>query len=96
MPLVSDIMINSRFDSLSGRRLIDLFDIKKINPWRLEKLARTIKSGTLDSKGLSPCEQLAIFGIIREKYNVSYELLDNVMKKWLARLAQQREFPTGH
>lgn len=92
LPLISDIIINAKFPSLNGRRIIDLFDIKKVNPWRLEKLAGTIKSGILNLNGLSPCEQLAVFGIVREKYNTSYEILDNMMKRWLTKLAHQREF----
>lgn len=90
LPLISEIMINSKFPSLNGRRLLDLFDVKRINPWRLGKIADGITSGILNLNGLSPCEQLAVFGMVREKYNISYELMDNMMKKWLTKLARQR------
>jgi hypothetical protein len=94
LPVIAGTMINARFPSLNGRRLIDLFDIKKINPWRLEKVARGIETGVLNLNGLSPCEQLAVFGVVREKYDISYEVMDNMMKKWLTKLARQRDAVT--
>jgi hypothetical protein len=92
LPIISEVMLNTKFTHLNGRRIIDLFDIKKINPWRLGSIAQTVTSGNLNLSGLSPCQQLGVFGIIREKYDFTEEIMDNVMRKWLIKLAKSRNY----
>jgi hypothetical protein len=92
LQLISNIMLNTKFACLNNKRITDLFDMENISPWKLEQKASTSKSSTLDLTGLSPCEQLAVFGFIRERYDYSEELMDTVMKKWLIKLAHQRDF----
>jgi hypothetical protein len=88
---ISEIMLNTKYACLNNKRITDLFEMEKISPWKLEQKALTAKSGTLDLTGISPCEQLAVFGFIRERYDFSDELIDKIMRRWLIKLAYQRD-----
>jgi hypothetical protein len=87
---IAEIMINTKFACLNNKKITELFNMKNMSPWELDRRARTALSGTLDLNGISPCEQLAVFGFIRENYDFDEEMMDRIMNKWLIRLSSQR------
>ena len=90
IPLVARILLGTRFQVLEGKAITSLFDLSALNPVRLKKSADTAASGKLDLKGLSPCSQLAVFRLIREKGDMSEERLDEMMSLWLSKLNVKR------
>ena len=79
-----------RFQVLEGKPITSLFDLSALNPARLQRSADTAAFGKLDLKGLSPCSQLAVFRLIREKEHTSEERLDEMMSLWLSKLKEKK------
>ena len=90
IPLVARILLGTRFQVLEGKPITSLFDLSALNPTRLQRSADTAASGKLDLKGLSPCSQLTVFRLIREKGDTSEERLDEMMSLWLSKLKAKR------
>jgi hypothetical protein len=88
--LVARILLGTRFQVLEGKPITSLFDLSALNPTRLQRSADTAASGKLDLKGLSPCNQLTVFRLIREKGDTSEERLDEMMSLWLLKLKAKR------
>jgi hypothetical protein len=88
--VVGAALFEAKFPELNGRALVDLFDLDKVSPANVRRLAGAIRSGVLDLRGLSPCAQLAVFSAVRDSRIVSDEYLDRIMTEWLRRLSAQR------
>ena len=67
IPLVARILLGTRFQVLEGKPITSLLNLSAPNPARLQRSADTAASGKLDLKGLTPCTQLAVLRLIREK-----------------------------
>jgi hypothetical protein len=99
LPTVSRILFNTRFKVLSGRRLPDLFDMSVLAPVKIKKIAESMESGKLDLTQISPCLQLAVFRMIRDKQKkFSENFIDKMMTDWLIRLGESRwrQMPRRH
>jgi hypothetical protein len=90
LPVVSKTLLGSRLSVLKGKKIPDLFDVSVISPAVIERAVRSIRSGTLNLKGLPPCAQLAVFRTIRDQAKLSEDMLDKIMRKWLIKLGQTR------
>jgi hypothetical protein len=88
--IVTKILFRSRFTTLGGKTIPDLFDMLSIAPWRISSIANTLKLGRLNLKGLNPCIQLAVFRYIRDNMNFSEDFIDRIMTEWLVKLADTR------
>jgi hypothetical protein len=96
LDLVSRVLIDTKFESINGRRLVDLFDMNKLNPWKLEKIVQSaVSSRSLNLKGLTPCTQLTVIRMLREDPNVTDESFDQLMTTWLFKLAKSRGILTN-
>lgn len=93
LPAVSRALLRTKFGALDKRNIPSLFDFDSIAPVRLERLVRDAdNSGILDLSRLSPCGQLALFRMLRNKSNLSEQSLDRLMTTWLVNLARGRKF----
>jgi len=92
-PVVSRTLFHTRFRLLGNRTIPSLFNIESVSPSRLNRIIEAAeKNGILDLSQLSPCGQLALFRMLRNKSKISEESLDRLMTTWLIRLAQGRTF----
>lgn len=89
LPLVAKTLFTTRFKTLDGRRLPELFRLSDLSPPALARLAAGVRSGTLRLAGVSPATQLAVFRFIRERTRVSDATLDRIMSRWLTRLGRR-------
>ncbi len=93
LPAVGRALLGTRFGVLGNRTIRSLFDLDGIAPAKLEKLVRDADtSGILDLSHLSPCGQLALFRMLRNRSTLSEEALDRLMRLWLLNLARGRRF----
>lgn len=86
LPDLARAMLHTRLRVLSGKPVATLFDFRSLHPANLHQIARGARSGKLDLRGLRPCEQLAVFRIIKEQHLLTLEQLDTVMGRWLTQL----------
>jgi hypothetical protein len=86
LPTVARTLFATRFRTLDGRRLPDLFRLSDLSPPALAAVAAGLDAGTLRLTGVSPPTQLAVFRFIRERSRISEERLDGIMSGWLTRL----------
>jgi hypothetical protein len=89
LPLVARTLFTTRFKTLDGRRLPELFRLSDLSPPALARLATGVQTGTLRLAGVSPTTQLAVFRFIRERTRLSDETLDRIMSRWLRRLGRR-------
>ncbi len=93
LPTVSRALFQTRFSTLGNSAIPSLFDLNGVAPMRLERIIREAESGgILDLSGLSPCGQLALFRMLRNKSKLSEQSLDRLMTAWLVSLARGRKF----
>lgn len=90
LPVISKTLLNTKYRVLNGRAMPDLFDLSSLAPSELYRIAKTAESGTLKLKGLSPCAQLAVFRLIRERGKLKEEEFDKIMTKWLLKLGENK------
>ena len=90
IPLVTKTLFKTRFSTLNGKTIPDLFDMSSIAPSRIASIANTLQSGRLNLKGISPCIQLAVFRFIRDNMNFSEDFIDRIMTEWLVMLGARR------
>jgi hypothetical protein len=90
LPGIARALLSTRFSSLSGRRLVDLFDLTPLAPQNLARLAQPVRQGRLRLSGLPPCSQLAVFRTILDDGSLSLSALDSLMTEWLLRLGRLR------
>jgi hypothetical protein len=86
LPAVARTLFATRFRTLAGRRLPDLFRLSDLSPPALEAVTAGIETGTLRLTGVPPTTQLAVFRLIRERTKVPEDELDGIMTRWLTRL----------
>ncbi|TVM03043.1 MAG: hypothetical protein CV087_07180 [Candidatus Brocadia sp. WS118] len=91
IPLISRVLLNTKFRVLNRKRIPDLFDLSALDPSRLQRFAITANAGVLSLEGLSPCTQLAVFRVIRDHGKFKEETLDRIMTKWLLKLGKKRK-----
>jgi hypothetical protein len=91
LPVVTHILLRTRFGVLNGRALPELFDLPALAPATLQRIARTLDAGPLRLIGLRPCTQLAVFRTIKERGRIDDETLDRLMTTWLIRLGAPRK-----
>ncbi|HAW50211.1 TPA: hypothetical protein DCX16_04615 [bacterium] len=92
LPVISRVLLKTKFRTLNGRAIPDLFNSSILSPEKLLRIARTAESGVLNLRGLSPCAQLAVFRMIRDKGRLKEETLDRIMTKWLVKLGEKRKY----
>lgn len=90
LPVVANTLLGTRFPVLNRKAIPDLFNLSAVSPAELQRAARTVYSGALNLKGLSPCVQLAVFRVIRDHGKFKEETLDRIMTKWLMKLGKKR------
>lgn len=90
IPLVSKMLLNTKFRVLNRKTIPDLFNLSALDPSKLRRIAMTANAGVLNLKGLSPCMQLAVFRVIRDHGKLEEETLDKIMTKWLLKLGKKR------
>jgi hypothetical protein len=90
LPLITRVLLHTRFGVLSGKTLSDLFNLSALAPSELQRVAKTADSGALNLRGLSPSAHLAVFRLIRDNGTLNEEALDQLMTQWLLRLARRR------
>lgn len=88
LPVVSRVLLRTRFRALGGRAIPDLFDLAPLKPSELTKVAQTAASGSLNLKALAPSAQLAVFRTIRDHGRLTERSLDQVMSRWLVELGR--------
>lgn len=86
LPVVSRALLNTRFKTLNGQTVTELFDMKSLAPAKIEAVVNQLKNGGLILKGLRPCAHLAVFRLIKEKGLLNELQLDKLMDKWLINL----------
>jgi hypothetical protein len=91
IPTVSRVFFEHRFRQTERRPLSALFPLDAIHPRRLHRIAKAgVARRILQFGGLSPCAQLAVFRTMKDFEMVSAEGLDNLMSRWLKRLAARK------
>jgi hypothetical protein len=90
IPLVSRILFQTRFDTLNGSTIPDLFDFSALAPAKIAKIAATSQTGVLSLSGLAPGVQLAVFRRLRDCRKMQEETIDRLMTQWLVSLGKTR------
>jgi hypothetical protein len=90
LPVLTKALLTTKFRSLNGRRIPDLFNLQSLSPARLTPIAAGAANGVLRLGALTPSAQLAVFRLIKESGRFSEATLDRVMTKWLSHLAMRR------
>jgi len=90
LPLLSSALLFTRFRTLNGRRISDLWDLRSLAPDALNRIVESARSGCLSLTGLSPCGHLAVFRVLKQRDALSEEALDALMSRWLIRLGERR------
>lgn len=92
LPLISRVLLHTRFRVLNGKALPDLFNLSDLAPSELRRAASTFRGGALNLKGLRPSAHLAVFRVLRDQGKLKEEEIDQLMSKWLLKLAAQRKY----
>lgn len=90
IPIIGKILFNTKFRVLNGRRLPDLFDLTALDPANIRKIVDSIESGKLDLTGISPCVQLSVFRMIRDRKKFSEDFINKIMTEWLTKLGESQ------
>lgn len=88
--VVGRVLLKTRFRTLGGKTLPDLFDLPAVAPSELKRILKNSEKGKLNLKGLSPSVQLAVFRMIKEEGKPE-EKLDQTMTEWLLRLGSKKK-----
>lgn len=89
IPTISRILLRSRFRSLNGRRIPDLFDMSILAPAELKRRVGS-PAGNIVLHGMPPSSHLAVFHLVKEKRTLNEENLDALMTGWLKNLAAKK------
>jgi hypothetical protein len=91
--VVAGTLLHTRFRTLGGRAIRDLFDLSALAPPALEPAAQRVAAGRPPPRGLSPSAQLAAFRMVKERGDLDERRLDARMTAWLRGLgtASKRE-----
>lgn len=89
IPVVGQVLFESKLRVLNGRKLLDLLDLAAVSPSKLDRVAGTANK-KVNLKGLTPCAQLAAFRMVRECRRVPEDRLDRLMTDWLMKLGKER------
>jgi hypothetical protein len=93
LPAIARVLLHTPFEVLGRRSIPSLFDLQAVAPTRLERVTHDAEAtGVLDLSQFSPCGQLAVFRMLRDKSTLSEEALDRLMTTWLVTLARGRRF----
>ncbi|HMQ47771.1 MAG TPA: hypothetical protein PKA00_09990 [Saprospiraceae bacterium] len=84
LPSVARALMQTRFQTLSGKPLTGLFDLASIHP---ERLNQRLITKSVDLKGLRPSAQLAVFRMMKEKQTLPPDALDALMGDWLMNIS---------
>ena len=89
IPVIGNVLFDSRLSVLGGRRLLDLLDLNAVSPSNLERAVGK-ESKKIDLTGFTACAQLAAFRMIREWRQIPEDRLDQLMTAWLVKLGNER------
>jgi len=89
VPAVTSVLLRSRFRSLNGKRISDLFNMSILAPAELRRRVSSEASGNVDLRGMTPSSHLAVFRLIKERGKLNEEGLDTLMTQWLLKLASK-------
>lgn len=93
VPVIGRVLLTTKFGTLGGRTLPELFDLSKVAPPELKRILKTSEKGKLNLKGLSPSVQLAVFRMIKEE-GKQEQKLDKIMTEWLLKLGTKKKQPS--
>lgn len=86
IPATTSILLRTRFRSLNGKRIPDLFDMSVLAPSELKRRVLS-PDGNIDLRGMPSSSHLAVFRLVKERGKLNEEDLDALMTQWLLRLA---------
>jgi hypothetical protein len=90
LPVISRVLLHTKFQVLNGKALPDLFNLSSLNPSELRRRVDRYATGTLDLKGLPASAHLAVFRLLRDKGKATEDELDQLMSQWLLNLGGRR------
>lgn len=93
VPVVGKVLLTTKFKTLGGKTLPELFDLSKVEPSELKRILQASEKGKLNLKGLSPSVQLAVFRMIKEE-GKQEQKLDKIMTEWLLQLGTKKKQPS--
>ena len=86
LPVVSQVLLQTKFRVLENRPISSLFELDTLHPAALKPVANAANIGKIDLKGLPPTAHLAVFRLVKESRAMSADALDNLMTRWLYQL----------
>ncbi len=86
IPTTTSILLRTRFRSLNGKRIPDLFDMSVLTPSELKRRMLS-PDGNIDLRGMPSSSHLAVFRLVKERGKLNEENLDALMTQWLLRLS---------
>jgi hypothetical protein len=92
LPAIGRAFLTARFQTLNGRKISDLFNLSALAPLKLQQVVVGADTGMLNLRGLSPCAQLAVFRLVKERGTLNERRLDDVMTTWLTKLGAGRHY----
>jgi hypothetical protein len=96
IPVVGRVLLKTKFRTLNGKTLPELFDLSAVAPKELKRILKNSEKGKLNLKGLSPSVQLAMFRLLKEEGKPE-EKLDKIMTQWLLKLGgSKKQLPKNH
>jgi len=90
IPVVGRVLLKTKFRTLNGKTLPELFNLSKVAPTELKRILRSSEKGKLNFKGHSPSVQLALFRMLKEEGKPE-ENLDKTMTDWLLKLGRSKK-----
>jgi hypothetical protein len=90
VPVVGNVLFQTRFRALGGRALPGLFDLAAVAPATLMRVAGT-RTGVLRLRGLPACAHLGVFHLLRDAGGLDEARLDRLMTTWLLGLGANRQ-----
>lgn len=95
LPVIAGALLTTRFQTLGGRRIRDLFQLSLVHPERLQASVAQLSATRALPEGTPPCTALAIFSALREQTKLGEAAIDALMTDWLSGLGRQRtQLPT--
>ena len=89
IPAASSILRRTRFRSLNGKRITDLFNMSPLAPSELKRRMLSA-NGNIDLRGMPSSSHLAVFRLVKERGDLKEEALDALMTEWLLRLSRNK------
>jgi len=90
IPVITNVLFNTKFRNLQGRTLTSLFDLDVLKPWKLQSIINLAETGVLKLTGLSPCAQLAVFRLLQDADGYTEPTVYKLMTSWLKSLGRQK------